>query len=248
MSDHWEQFPCAMGEHTAFISYDHGVSTGLSELPFPFYVGFRAQLMDPDERGLPRGEEFQTLNQLEDFLCGRVADAGGVQVGRITTKGARYFLFYTSASEEACVVIAQEAAACHEYELGVLHEPDPERAHYWNELYPTEDDWQVIQDIRVQEALEREGDTLQEPREIQHWAYFPSGEQRRIFVTEVSVSFSGCEEYVVEDEGRGSFVAKLSHVGLPDYHSMNRFTILLARAARKNGGTYDGWETKVCRG
>jgi hypothetical protein len=248
MSDHWEQFPCTMGDHAAFISYDHGVREELGSLPFTHYASFKVDLLNPDDRGLPQDNEFAKLNDVEDFLCARFTRATGVQVGRITTNGRRYFHFYTSLSEGDCTAMLEQVQALHGHDIALLYEPDLERSHYWNELFPTEDDWQVIQDLRVEDSLKQKGDSLQIARPIEHWAYFHTEAQRTAFVARVNHAFDKIELNEDPDTRERPFTAKLSHTGLPDYRSMNSKTLLLSRAAKECGGDYDGWETIVCGG
>jgi hypothetical protein len=247
MSDHWETFPCAMGDHVAFISYDHGIRRELEKLPFPYFARYEVTIKNPDDRGLPVGDEFSRLNEFEDQLAREISEAQGVQVGRITTNGRRYFHYYTSHDEASAALISQRMAANHDYVASLSHSLDLDRSHYWNELFPTSDDWQVIQDMRVEESLRKEGDPLVEPREIEHWAYFKTEAERERFVASVQERFTAVELYESPESDRGVFTAKLRHTGLPDYRSMNKFTLLLSRAAQENGGDYDGWETQVCR-
>lgn len=247
MSDHWEQFPCTIGDHSAFIAYDHGVRAGLELLSFEFFARFNVALLDPDDRGLPHGDEFLHLNAVEDFLSDQFQPSDGLQVGRVTTNGYRYFCFYTSLSAPACMALAKTAGSLHGHRIELFHELDPQRSHYWNDLFPTDDDWQVVLDLRVQNALVKEGDSLQTPRPIEHWAYFKTEPQRAAFIASVKDLIESIDLYETPDAKGGPFTAKLSHVGLPDYRSMNRTTLQLSRAARENGGKYDGWETQVCK-
>jgi hypothetical protein len=244
MSDHWEMFACTVGEHPAFITYDHGVSTALDTLP-PNAARFDVTLLAPDDRGLPAGDEFAQLNSVESLLEARFGDAGQC-VGRVTTDGHRYYLFYTRLDEAQCAAFARDAGVLHGHAIDVLHAPDPERAHYRDELFPTPDDWQVMQDMKTERALREAGDPLDTPRPIEHWAYFPDGAARDAFVAAVGAGFSAVEPFEAEG-GDDRFGVKLSHVGLPDYHSINATTLRLARAAREVDGSYDGWETEVCR-
>lgn len=247
MSDHWETFPCQMGDHVAWISYDHGFRAEIDDMSFANCTRFAVVLKQPDERGLPSGEEFTQLNLLEDQLVDEIAEKDGVQVGRITTNGKRHFIFFTSLADNAIAAIAKKLAGQHGYKILYTHEPDPEKSSYWNELFPTEADWQVIKDLRVEAALSREGEAFATPRPIEHWAYFKTTAERERFVALVHHRFEGCELYELSDGENGSYTAKLVHTGLPDYRSMNSFTILLNRSARECNGDYDGWETQVCR-
>ncbi len=247
MSDHWETFPCTIGDHAAFITYDHGIRTELEALPFQNFARFEVTLKDPDDRGLPHGDEFSWLNDLEDQISNGLTESRAISVGRITTNGRRYLIYYTAHDQATSEAVAREVASSHGYEVKVLHANDLERSHYRNELFPTDDDWQVIQDMRVEDSLRKEGDPLTSRREVEHWAYFHKEADRKSFVEAVNDQFDAIEMYETPDSERGTFTAKLAHTSLPDYRSMNKFTMLLNRAAKESGGDYDGWETSVCR-
>lgn len=247
MSDHWETFPCTIGERQAFITFDYGIRSEISELPFGNYVRYELTLRDPDQRGLPRGGEFEALNRVEDRLSTEIGQARGVTVGRITTDGCRYVIYYTQLDELDAADIGRKVAAECDYQISLVHHPDPERNGYWNELFPTEDDWQVIQDMRVEDSLRKEGDSLIEPRPITHWAYFQQTEDRQGFLDAVADTFDNIDLYETPDSERGIYTARLTHTGLPDHHSMNAITLLLSREAKRVGGDYDGWETEVRR-
>jgi hypothetical protein len=247
MSDHWETFPYTIGERQVFITYDHGIRSDISDLPFANYTRYELTLRDPDERGLPRGDEFGALNRVEDRLVEEIGQARGVTVGRTTTDGRRYVLFYTQLDESIAAEIGRKVAAECNYEISLVYRPDLERSGYWNELFPTEDDWQVIQDMRVEGSLRKEGDSLFESRPITHWAYFQQSEERQRFLDAVASAFEDIDLYETPDCERGIYTARLTHTGLPDHRSMNEITLLLNREAKRVGGDYDGWETEVRR-
>ncbi|WMW79618.1 DUF695 domain-containing protein [Undibacterium cyanobacteriorum] len=246
MSDYWENFPCTMGDKPAFISYDHGISKEFEQLNHANFAGFRVSLLDSNESGFPVAEEFAKLNDVEDFLCHSFGADQGVQIGRITSNGYRYFYFYTSLDQLRSEEIASEASKIHGHQIELIYELDLERVRYWNELYPTEDDWRVIKDMRVHELLKEKGDSLTTPRHIDHWAYFDSCDQRDAFVNSVKSDFEQIEFGEIQNEEGIRYSVRLSHTGLPDYRSMNTITLKLARASRQYGGDYDGWETMVC--
>jgi hypothetical protein len=236
-----------MGGHIAWVSYDHGIRSELEGNPFTNSARFAVVLKQPDEQGLPSGEEFARLNAIEDQLLEEIPEKDGLQVGRVTTKGKRHFFFITFLAENVIAAMAEELAKQHGYEILFAHEHDPEKSVYWDQLFPTDEDWQVIQDLRVQDALRKEGDSLATPRPIEHWGYFKSVAERERFVALVADRFEGCELYESPSSERGIYTTKLVHTALPDYRSMNSFTIFLNRSARECGGDYDGWETQVIR-
>lgn len=245
MSDHWETFPCQMGEHQAFVTYDHGVRDEIDGLPLPNCARFEVVLRNPDDRGLPQGEEFEALNKIEDRFAEEMGENVAINVGRVTTSGRRYLFFYTQLDEAAASEIGSKVAFESGYEVALSFHADPDRDGYWKQLFPSADDWQVIQDIRVEDSLRESGDALTEPRPITHWAYFPREEDRQKFLATVAHIFEDVDVYETPDCDRGIHTARLTHIGLPDHRSMNSTTLLLSREASQAGGDYDGWETEV---
>ena len=247
MSEHWETFPCQMGDHVAWISYDHGLGAEIESLPFSNCARFAVVLKSPDERGLPSGEEFSHLNAIEDQLTGVLSGQTGIQAGRITTGGKRYFIFFTSWTEADVASLAEQLAKQFDQQILFCCEPDAERSAYWSELYPTEDDWQVIQDIRTEDALRREGEAFTTLRPISHWVHFDDPQDRERFIRLASERVEVCERSESAQDDLVSYTIRLEHTGLPDFGSMNPLTLFLTRSAKECGGDYDGWETKVCR-
>lgn len=241
MSEHWKIYACMMGERQAFVSFDLGIRTELKTLPHRFLAGFRVRLLQQDARGLPTGDEFARLDRIEDALIAAIPATAGVQVGRVTTDGYRYFHFYTSLDKAS---VDARLSADLSAGIDVRYEHDPEYRAYWDELYPTPDDWRVMLDMEVQDALAKAGDDLQQARPVQHWAYFPSAAQRGQFIAGLGDSFERVRAYTADN---GEYAVTLFHHGQPDYHSMNRYTLHLDRLARQFDGEYDGWETQVCK-
>ena len=247
MSDHWETFPCTVGDKIAWITYDHGIREHIVAVPFPYCVRVRVDLRSPDERGLPQGDEFKALNNIEDALVARRAGRAGLQVGRITTNGARHFVLYTNFDEARCEAEALAALEPFGYQVTLAHEPDPKRQIYWNHLFPSAEDWQVIQDMKVEQSLRDNGDPLTEPRPVDHYAYFPSEEDRRRFIEALRARFNDIESVASKSERSGEFGVRIQHVNVPHYAAMNEFTVLLTREAKRCNGEYDGWETKILK-
>jgi hypothetical protein len=122
---------------------------------------------------------------------------------------------------------------------------DDSHSGYWQGLFPTDDDWQVIQDLEVIEALQKEGDDGAASRCIDHWAFFPSqpaAEQFSRWAQE-----RGYSSFTTEIAEGGSFHVRFSHEGTVKLPDITSHTIALRRKAAELGGNYDGWETPVCK-
>jgi hypothetical protein len=246
MDDVWDSFPCSIGDQAAYIGFNASFSERANEsCLFKNFASFRVTFKAPAPDGLPSDLEFASLNALEDELSAGIQPEHGVQVGRTTFGGHRDFAFYTTLSDEQCFALIDSLHNEAQHEICLLHEQDPDFRHYWQALYPTLDDWQVIQDMRVEQALRERGDPVTDEREIIHWATFHTAGARQEFVKLLPEEVRVQELYEVDAPSDNRFIARLSHYGLPEHRSLNRTTIRLGRAAREDGGAYDGWETAL---
>lgn len=245
MSDEWIFFPCQMGEQSASVFYDHGIREMIDRIPHSHLLRVRLSLKQPRPDGLSSNTEFKQLCQLEDELQKLVEQHGSLYVGRITVGGHRYLHIYTFDSENDWSVRLQALGEHHGYNLGFALKPDAARDGYWKDLFPSEDDWQVIKDLRVLEALEKEGDDKTASRCIDHWAYFPAGEFAKMFSN--WIEGQGYSLKTADTANEGKFCVRFSHQGTLQLQAITSHTIALRRKAAEFGGDYDGWETPVCK-
>lgn len=241
MSDHWELYPAQVGEHIAWITYDHGVHEHLGALP-ETALEVRIRLREANADGHPTGGEFDRLAALRERVTERVRAAGGDVVGRLTLNGHQYLIAYADLDEptaRAWLGALQEESGA---ELGWRIRPDPERQAYWSQLFPGEDDWQVVLDRRVVDQLRAHGDRLEIPRRLDHVARFPTEAAARAFATWAAAT--GYHVDGVEAEGEGVSVA-ISHELVPELFAVARHTVPLRRRAVELGGAYDGWGCEV---
>jgi hypothetical protein len=244
--DIWYTFPATMGEDQAWITYNHGYAEVAEADPRHNALRIKLPIKNPTEYGMPTNEEFPQLSSVDKALDDQISAVGGVYVGRVTVGGHRFFYFYVDITEKDASEIIESVSVRTSYELQYVYEPDKDSKYYWNELYPTDDDWQVIQDLKVLDALSDDGDIKEKQREVMHWAYFPNEFLCKSFTTWVKsenyvVSYSGKEE-----EG-SEYLTKYSHNGTMNLGDITSHTIRSNRKARELGGRYDGWETSVER-
>ena len=248
MSDHWEFYPCEMGEHRAFIFYDHGIRTAIDTYPHATLIKVRLAIREPTPQGLPTNEEFPQLSALEDQLSAEVTKSGGLYVGRVTVAGYRYFHFFAPLSREDAAALAARVGEAFGYELRVVVKEDPKRSGYWDDLFPSDRDWQVLQDLKVIESLDGHGDNNEVPRRIDHWAYFPTPEARNAFETwSVEKGFE-VQSRLEPDDAKAAYGLQVFHTARPRLDEISIHTLGLMEQAKKLGGDYDGWESSVERG
>src|SRR4051812_25764223 len=245
MSEQWEYYPCAMGDATAFIFYDHGIREGLDALP-PLLTKLRLTFKAPNARGLPTDAEFEQLSLVDRTIDAFMAAHGGAHVGRVSVQGARYFHCYVQLGQSELADFLNALAETTGYRLDVVQTPDPERKGYWEDLFPSARDWQVIKDLRVIESLEQHGDNPQTARRVDHWAHFPNQTAAEVF-SRWAQSEGYTAQALVAPEGTNQYGVHLFHTARPILTEISHHTIALMEAAAERGGDYDGWETSVER-
>lgn len=247
MSDHWEVFPCQMGERVAYVMYDHGIRDEIDQLALPALLKVRVTMRAPTDDGLPTGEEAESLNAIEDQLTKEIEALGGVCVGRITTDGQRFIYSYVDASEEDIRPLVGRLGNKTGHQVGYLLEDDAEKRAYWEDLFPTKHDWRVMRDIKVIDQLLSHGDTLEKEHRVDHWAYFDNPDRRQEFE-----NWAKGEGFTVQgnsdpDGDMPQYGIQISHRCTPTLDRISHYTCLLTDKAEEHCGDYDGWETSIER-
>lgn len=245
MSDEWIFYPCRMGEHSASIFYDHGLRATIDQIAPPQLLKVRVSFKKPRPDGLSSSEEDSQLCVLEDELQAVVEQNSGLYVGRVTVDGHRYLHIFIADSEADWAARLRSIGDHHGYELRFVLKPDPGRDGYWQDLFPSDDDWQVIQDLRVLESVEKHGDDGTASRRIDHWAFFPASEGAEQFSQWAQERGYGFEKTDTTEDGK--FRVRFAHEGPLRLSDITSHTIAIRRRASELGGDYDGWETPVCK-
>ena len=243
MSDDWRFFICHMGDNLASIMVDVGISSTIERAP-PDVAVLALTYKSPDHRGLPTNEEFAAVSAVEDQLKAFVDLSKDAFVGRITKEGERIFFIYTSRNAARWEKFRKQLSERSGYVFTLSVSPDPEHQEYWKYLYPTPDDWQVISDMSVVEAMKKSGDDKDAEHKIEHFTYFPDEASARKFIDwAVSDRFKHDPEQSGQRDGK--YCVFLYHLGVTHQTDVSNHTIALRRKAEELGGEYDGWGAAV---
>lgn len=234
-----------MGEKTAFIFYDHGIRETIDSFPKNQLVRFDLAYKSPNEHGFPTDDEFEIAKALEDRIESFMISNDGAYVGRVTTAGHRYFYCFTDITEELIRPFCDELNVETGYYLDHRVKNDPEKSGYWKDLFPTEDDWQMILDSRTVEALKHSGDTCELERRIEHWAYFKSKADAKTYVAWLESQGFSLESVKRSKPFFGDWRVRFYRLDTPELYAINKVTYKLRHKAIATNGKYDGWETSV---
>jgi uncharacterized protein (TIGR01619 family) len=244
MSNKWEFFPCSMGSDQAFVFVDIDIKHTIDAAPAALArVTLKYRHTNPS--GLPTKEEYEPARAVEHRLEGFAQAASDWYVGRTTVAGERCFYIYTSQTEDAWNQFVESLAAESGFQIEVTLSQDAAHEGYLEDLYPTPDDFQVIGDLHVIEALKEQGDDENIPRKIEHWVYFSDEAAAHPFIAWAErnqLTHDSTESHTTDD---GKYCVRLHHHGTVQLADISNYTIALRGKAEEFGGDYDGWETQV---
>lgn len=254
MNEEWLFYPCGMNDKTAFIFFDHGIADTLDDVAGSNLLKVSLAFKAPRNDGLPTGAEFEPLTAMEDDLSALAERHEAHYVGRVTIDGHRYFHLFTDEGEAEWQPRIQKLGERHDYPLKMSLHEDKEHQGYWRDVYPTDDDWQVIADIGVLNSLADQGDDGTTARSVDHWSYFPAQTEADRFAAWLSengykVESNGPnqneEEIDTDEDDCDCICVRFSHETAVTLHDITSHTVALRRQAKACGGDYDGWESGV---
>ena len=242
MSDHWDFFPCTIGEESASIFVDIGISHELPKPGVDKLLNIRLHLKKPSADGLSTAEEFDDLCALEDTIEETLKKYSVCYVGRITYGGHREYYYYSAdySFKEEILQLMQ----AYGYRFDTAETEDPTWSSYKEELYPTSQDWQIIKDRGVIENLKENGDECSEARPIDHFAYFSTNADALNFCENAfQLGFEAAREISTLEDG--TFSVHLLKNDTPEYPFFSNITMSLLKLAQESNGHYDGWGCPV---
>lgn len=202
-------------------------------------------MLTPRPDGLSSDSEAPALNAVEDTIVSAMTQYGAVHCGRTTGRGLRTLAFYAPsvASFEAASRSAMRHFPAYAYEIETRADPDWD--YYFEFLFPSPPEWERMKNEKVLRALIDEGDTLETPREIDHWAFFETLQAATTFAADIAASGFKLRVPPGPLEDEGPIQVQFWRVDAPD--DIDGITADLGEKARALGGDYDGWECPVMR-
>jgi len=247
VSDGWGFYFLLVDQKPAVISVDLGLARVAPNRSLPNLAYLRVHMRSPRPDGLSSNEEFDILVALEDKLIQQFTTSDAtVYVGRNTSDGKRDFFFYTRAADwRANVLKAIQGFPEYQFETGTRE--DAKWETYFGFLYPDEMQLQTIKNRSVCDTLQKNGDPLTRPRQIDHWAYFDTALARDTFVSRAANLGFRLANKIEPAAAGNNFGARISQVAIPSFDAIDGITLPLFELAKELGGEYDGWETEVIR-
>lgn len=235
--DDWDFYPCQVDDAPASIFLNLRYRSSAPFGDTDTHYSLRIELIDKAEHGMGSAAEADALYPIEDEVIERAQALGFLYVGRLRTAGYWELTFYAPA--ESLDALAALAAGIAVRKAVAEARPDPDWDYYRDFLFPNDERREWMQDRRLVDKLQEQGDPLTTPRRVDHWLEFPTPEARNLFVADLAAEGFALESF--SDPG-GARVHRIDAVELETIHAA---VVTLLGMAVRHGGTYDGWETVV---
>ena len=246
MSEDWDFYLCNVNNVLASIFLDLGLRKTVPDNGKPNLLWVWVYLKWPREDGLSASSEFDSLTAIEGKLTETMVDRlGAVLCGRITTDGRREFYYYAPRLEPFESAVKNVMSQFRDYEFDCGSKADPEWRQYFDVLYPSEEERQRIENRKVLDVLREKNDSLKAPRDVWHWIYFATENDRQEFREAVSQIEYRVQSEPPRDRSDCPFGICIVRFQSVDPTELDSAVIELFRLAKKHRGDYDGWETQV---
>ncbi|WP_454973891.1 DUF695 domain-containing protein [Capnocytophaga gingivalis] len=246
LPQNWDFFMCRIEGAPASIRTNLALIEvapleGLSQR-LQFYI----KMQNPRPDGLSSNEEYPILCDIEDAIGEKAEATGAVLAGVVKSEGFLELWFYTQ-NAEALAKTCEDALQTFEgYQSGYNIAEDPEWEDYFDFLYPDEFSYQTMQNRKVLMQLEKNGDKMEVPREIDHFIYFKEAAQQQAFAKEAEakgfkVRFND-DEFVEDRKAEGKEYPYMVEATREDSPlDIDDIVWDLLELASPFEGDYDGW-------
>ncbi|MFN0054534.1 MAG: DUF695 domain-containing protein [Planctomycetales bacterium] len=250
MAEDWDCYLAWVDDHSAMVFVDLGQIEHAPDPQLPWLVQVTVALKSGRDDGLADEDETEELYAVEDALFATLSRGLRARyVGRVTTQGQRTHYYYAQGANDFAGGVAQAMAHHPQYEYTCRDGADEGWESYINLLYPSDLDMQSIQNRRLVDLLVEQGDDLSQPRDVDHWLYFPSEESRDQFLLQIAgTAFQVDASLTDEAHAEFRYALRLTRQDRVDLESIDGLVSDLLLRARECGGEYDGWESAVVSG
>ncbi len=226
---------------------DLGLSKVAPLIDKPNLVWISLKMNNPREDGLSSKDEFDKLSEIEDRLQEFISSKhNSTYAGRLTSNNHRDFYFYFGDTTlyDKTISEAMVVFPSYTYDFGIKE--DKEWKSYLEFMYPNPRQFQSIQNRKVVDLLEENGDPLIKERQVDHWIYFKTKGDREGFLAKIKdEGFQIVNQDLDNEKSDFPYSLQIARVDKVDIDSVNYYVLHLWELTEQFNGDYDGWETSV---
>lgn len=246
----WDNYIFSLNGRPVSIMLNMALKERATGLGRPYAILLRTKYADVDRYGFPGEGDKDKLDSLENDLEKTLIEKNGaIYAGRFTQRGLREFYFYvldTVDFSEHCKAVMDKYPSLPWLAKAVY---DRNWTNYMEVLYPSDIEKEKMENRKMVMTLQSKGDDLSRARRIEHTLYFKAAQSRRTFLTSPAIQGFNVSEMPIEKSNDSDypFLLIIWQHEKPDLRKMNQVTLTLTQLALKNGGKYEGWQTKLLK-
>jgi len=216
---------------------------------FPFSLKTGVKLLKCTAEGLPTKEEFDMLYKISDKMKAIVDSVTKNKIaGTFSYQCERLDYYYVADTNNLRQLLeAAYKTNFPQYTYSIKIVPDQNWEAYLTFLYPNEETLEYMSNEKVIMNLQKAGDGLVAPRQVDHWLYFKTEADRNQFITYAVKEKFKIESQKILKEVPLQYQLQISRTDKVDIESISTITIALRKKAKELNGDYDGWETFVVK-
>lgn len=247
----WDCYSSVGTEHPAFITFNSGIENDINYFPYKKLLTLHITIKQKMDNGLPEQDEFVYLHKIEDesdeFLYNL---NNNIKIGKVSSDGCVMFYYYGDFDVNEIEFFVEKMIKKYDYELKFSVKECDVKEFYWNFLYPSEIEWQLVVNNRLLMQLSKSGDSLISPRRVDHLIKFKDENKYQEFALWARKNGYHVEERREigsddDEEGGYEYSALLSHEINLIGDSIDNITLFLYQKAKEYEGDYDGWGSLV---
>jgi len=247
-NERWEFYFSRINDQVGAIFVNTALEGRMPSAGREHLVQLRVTAKSLGPNGFPSADELDKLARLEKAVNAEIARVGGsIFVGHATYAGLRDVLWYTRKASSVEDAVRRGMRAFQEYDFKLSSRLEPDWETYRNVLLPSPHERRLLDNRGVYDALEKQGDTLNEAREVDHWAYFPTPGARNEFLKRLPSGYAVRGTTNPNDTpAHTDYGVRVFHTSVPG-DELDAATIELFNLANETGGEYDGWECPLIK-
>ena len=119
---------------------------------------------------------------------------------------------------------------------------------YFDFLYPSEYEYQSIQNQKVLRQLEEHGDNPEAEREVDHWIYFSAEKEMEDYAVKAeTLRYKVLSKKKLDDGKRMPYQLNISRMDNTQWGNVDDYVWELIELAKEHGGEYDGWGCPIAK-
>lgn len=228
-----------------FVDVAAEASAPLSTHPQRLFL--RVKMKQAREDGLRSKDEADALFAFEDAMLRGLRPVDALFLGRVVARGHTDFFFYAPdvINEQAVVTALQQSPGEYETEFAIASDPDW-RA-YFEFLFPSPVEYQLILNRKLLETLAERGDAHVIPRRIDHLAFFSDLDAAQAATEALVKKGYAVDPPIPPEQGEVYWRLAFTRVDPVTPEASDAFSMEVWDVIASAKGEYDGWGCDVVK-